>query len=497
MLAYGFSTLQPDRYTSTARVLYTDPAGVTAGADPTRAVDTFVQLAKTEEVLAPVAQDRGFSTTNTLRRTLTVKADINTDIVAVSATAPTAQAAANRANAVAERLVAWRNGARNAQTRARISFYTRQLAAIRDQSSASGSVAAADLRTQLAEARSQLVIPNPELQLVSRGEVPETKASPKPLRNGVIGLLVGLVIGLLVGAARDRLDRRIRSLESLRTVYRWPVLGLIPGGRRSTSSLTNFAGTSRAATAYRSLRTNLTMLDQTAGSRRGGNTDGTPVRGAERHRGRVYVVASACPGEGASLVVANLASAFAGGGQRVLAIGADLLKPDLAEQFGLDGSRTNGLADVLTGESSLTDAVRTVHVPQVWKSGGVLGVLASKRTFADPAILVAGSTMAELVETVRSRFDVVVIEASPLLGAGDAPILAALSDGLLVVASLDRLERDQAGRAAYLLDDLGIEPVGVVVTGYGGEIVEPPATPAAPPKPAPVRRQSSTQPQRV
>jgi Mrp family chromosome partitioning ATPase len=152
---------------------------------------------------------------------------------------------------------------------------------------------------------------------------------------------------------------------------------------------------------------------------------------------------------------------------------------------------------VLIGDASLTDAVRTVHVPQVWKSGGVLGVLASRRTFADPAILVAGSTMAELVETVRTRFDVVLIEASPLLGAGDAPILAALSDGLLVVASLDRLERDQAGRAAYLLDDLGIEPVGVVVTGYGGEIVEPPATPPAPPKPAPVHRQSATQPQRV
>ena len=481
--AYVLSTLAPERYRATARVLFSDQSAAATAGDPTRAVDTFVQLAKTEQVLAPVAKARGFSSTEALRRTLDVKADVNTNVIGITATAPTARAAAARANAVASRLVSWRNASRNDQARARIRFYRQQVAALGSDSAA--AVAGADLRAQLAEARSQLAIPNPELQLVSAANVPRAKASPLPVRNAVIGLLAGLVLGLLVAAARERLDRRIHGLDRLRRVYRWPVLGLIPATRRTRSSgLANFSGTSALASAYRATRTNLGLVDRSAGHER------------DRTRGRVYLVTSACPDEGKTAVVANLASAFAGAGQRVLAVCADLLHPSLHEQFGLDGQRSRGLVDVLAGETPLTEAVRTAHVAQLGRGGGVLGVVASTRSFADPAVLFESRAMADFLDIVRSGFDVVLIEASPLLGAGDTASLAPQTDGVVLVAALDRLELGPADRASALLDTLGIRPLGVVVTGYDGDDSETASTYRAP-ETAPVRRQSAAQPQRV
>lgn len=449
---YLLSLRQSDRYRASAGVLYTasGDSGNIGGGDPARAVDTFVRLATTDDVLAPVARQLALDT-ESIRDATTVTADATANLIDVTASAGTAGDAVRIANGVARGLVDWREANRRRQLQARIAFLRQELDRLAGKTSPSDLAAAADIRTQLSEQQAELSVPSPELTVVSPAARPDDPYSPKPLRNALLGVLAGILLGFGIGMIRDRLDRRLRNVEEVEGAYPWPTLGLVPlneSGRERKAGLADFSQMSGLADSYRNIRTNLSLFTPTDGSH------------------KLWAISSAMPGEGKSAAAANLAAAFASSGQRALAISADLHAPALHEYVNQNLPARPGLIEVLARQVSPSDAAIDAALNGLAAArGGSLHVIGNARLFSDPASLFQTSAMASLLAWARQQYDVVVIDAPPLLYTAEASLLGRLADGLILIARVNHLTRHEARRASRLLGTVKLKPSGVIVTG--------------------------------
>ena len=183
---------------------------------------------------------------------------------------------------------------------------------------------------------------------------------------------------------------------------------------------------------------------------------------------RVIAVSSAVAGEGKSAATANLAAALAATGSKVLAVSADVRWPALHEYF--SSERGVGVIDVLSEESTLRDAARFAPMNgDTSARAGEVTILSNRRRFADPAVLYQSNAMSKLLEQARQSYDFVLLDAPPLLQAGEASVLSQRADAVILVSRLSSLTRDQAQRAIAQLRAMGIEPVGLIVTNQDQE----------------------------
>ena len=243
---------------------------------------------------------------------------------------------------------------------------------------------------------------------IADAEQPTFPSSPKTKRNVLAGGLTGLLLGLLAALARDKLDTRLRSRDQLSPTT--PLLASIENDRsfRVARTVGKPVTSKRAIIrdeALRKLRTNLRFLDV-----------GEPVH--------VIVVTSGLPAEGKTSLSISLARVLAEDGRRVLIVDADMRRPKVATYLAVEGGI--GLSDVLAGTVDLKDAVQSLHA-------GSLDLLASGSTPPNPSELLGSSSMSELIGKLRASYDHVVIDVPPLLPVTDASIVAAQSDGVVLV----------------------------------------------------------------
>jgi capsular exopolysaccharide synthesis family protein len=189
------------------------------------------------------------------------------------------------------------------------------------------------------------------------------------------------------------------------------------------------------AEAFRVLRTNMQFIDVD-------------------HSDRVFVVSSSVPGEGKTTAVTNLAITMALAGQRVALVECDLRRPRVAERLGLDDGV--GTTTVLIGQLSLDEALQ-----QHPDTG--LTVLTAGRRPPNPSELLQSHAMKELIRELRGRFDVVLLDAPPLLPVTDAALLASQADGLLMVVRHGKTSKDQVRLALQRVEAVDGEVVGVVI----------------------------------
>ena len=142
------------------------------------------------------------------------------------------------------------------------------------------------------------------------------------------------------------------------------------------------------------------------------------------------VVISATLGTGKSTVVANLALAAAREGNRVLLIDADFGNQDLTALLtGSASALTDGLTDVISAGLPFTQAIRSIDVGP----DGVLSLLSRGRQPVVAADLLRSPKVKQLFDTVREEFDLVLVDAPPLLQVAYASTLAAYVDGAMVI----------------------------------------------------------------
>jgi receptor protein-tyrosine kinase len=273
--------------------------------------------------------------------------------------------------------------------------------------------------------------------------------SPKVALNLVTAALIGLLIGFGTAVVRDLLDNTVSSTNDIERTIDTPVLASIAydGDVPKHPLLTEAASHAPRVEAFRLLRTNLQFL----------NLDTRP---------KSLVITSAVPGEGKTSTAINLAIALAQTGQRVLLIDGDLRRPRAASVLGLE--RSVGLTTVLVGRSDLQESIQ---------KHGASGVyfLASGPIPPNPTEVLQSKAAQGLFDQLNQMFDMVIIDAPPLLPVSDAAIIARDVDGAILVVRHGKTTKDQLEQARLRLTQVDANLFGVAVNmtpkrnagGYG------------------------------
>ena len=195
---------------------------------------------------------------------------------------------------------------------------------------------------------------------------------------------------------------------------------------------------SPAAEAYRTLRTNIdfSSLDRAI---------------------HTLLVTSVAPHENKSITVANLAVSLAQGDKRTILVDADVRRPALHTLFGLNNDK--GLTSLfIDTKGPIELALQTVNVPN-------LQVLTSGPLPPNPAELLGSQRMLDVIEALKSRADIILFDAPPVIAVTDASVLGTRVDGVLLVVQAGQTRREQAKRAKQQLEKLHIRVIGAVLSG--------------------------------
>jgi capsular exopolysaccharide synthesis family protein len=174
---------------------------------------------------------------------------------------------------------------------------------------------------------------------------------------------------------------------------------------------------------------------------------------------KVVVVTSAVAGEGRTVTALNLACMLAeDAGKRVVVVDADLRKPSLHKLLGIDNQR--GLADYLGGGTMLEMVVQRSRLPNLW-------AMTSGRTPPNPAELLGGKRMDDIVARLRRDYDHVVLDTPAVLANGDAAAIAPRADATLLCVRMESTQREASRKALDVLKKAHAHVVGTVLTAVG------------------------------
>lgn len=275
------------------------------------------------------------------------------------------------------------------------------------------------------------------LSVVTPAVAPATPSAPNTRLNLLLGALLGLCTGVGGAILMSSLDSRIRGEADLRRVTELPILGAIAFDQDATKKplLTQAAPQSSRAESFRQLRTNLQFA----------NVSG---------HAKTVLMTSSLPGEGKSTTALNLAIAIADTGQSVCLIDADLRRPMVDNYMGLD--RNAGLTTALVGSSDVNDLL------QHWGNDD-LYVLTSGQIPPNPSELLGSDQMRQLIARLEQAFDIIVIDAPPLLPVTDAAVLAQHVGGVVMMVSSQKTKRHDLEKSLSAMNLVGANLLGVVL----------------------------------
>ncbi len=287
-------------------------------------------------------------------------------------------------------------------------------------------------------------------QILNPAQPPESPVSPRPIRTGVLALVLGVMLGVGVAFLRDNLDDLIRDEDDAkRAVGDLAILGRIPSGQQDDQRLVTLVEPhAPQAEAYRGLSAAVRFL--LAASRDSGfGADDEPAGS-----GHSVLVTSPDPGDGKTSTATNLAVAAARAGMRVVLVGADMRRPQVHARFGLPSGV--GLSDVIAGDVSISDALVDVGIDNLW-------VLPAGTVPPNPADLLASSRMRALGRFLAAGADLVVVDAPPVLAVADTLELGPHADATIVVVRANHSRRRNLHHALERLDGVGARVSGLVV----------------------------------
>jgi capsular exopolysaccharide synthesis family protein len=301
-------------------------------------------------------------------------------------------------------------------------------------------------------------------QIILKPQEPQFPISPKTDRNILLGAIAGLLLGIGAALLVERLDNVFHSPDELKDRTKLPLLGVIPYNKQlkvitpvitvaemvpaedSTIEKKNrrkpqWYTASPFLESFRSLHTNIRFLGSD-----------TPIHS--------IVISSATPADGKSTIAVHLAQAAAAMGQRVLLVDADLRRPQVHNILGLENKV--GLSNVIATGITAKQAIQRLPM---WDH---LYVLTAGQLPPDPTRLLCSRKMQYLMDQFHAVFDLVIYDTPPTLGLADGRLLAAHTDGVVMVAGLGRTDRSVLMQA---LDGMKVSKatvLGIVANGVKG-----------------------------
>jgi succinoglycan biosynthesis transport protein ExoP len=471
-LAVYLSTRQAELYESSADVLVTKEnfASALSGVpavyeDPYRYIQTQLEVARAPELARHTLDSAGLQDrpAGALLGSSSVAGKADSDVLIFRVTDPDPATATKLATAYARQYTLYRNDLDTSSIKRALREVSARIAEFESLP---------DRDSPLYESYSTLISRREQLRTmdalrtasarVIRPAEFAAQVQPQPVRNGVFGLGLGLILGIGLAFLFHALDTRVRSADEVADRLGLNLLGRIPAPRgrgRKKQKLAMLADShGPMAESFRLIRTNVEFVNL--------------ERGAS-----MVMVSSAVQGEGKSTTAANLAVAFASAGKKVVLVDLDLRRPVLEDLFQLGSSP--GVTDVVLGYSSLEEALQRIAVSDVapdWaiesngrsaSTKGSLEVLGAGLPPPAPAEFLLTDALARLLQDLRDRADLVIIDAPPLLHVGDARALMPRVDAVLLVIRLNTIRRQTLTELRRVIDSSPAATLGFVVTGTG------------------------------
>lgn len=280
--------------------------------------------------------------------------------------------------------------------------------------------------------RIALKIPKNPITIHEEPKMGTDPVSPKVTLYLSLGAVVGLIFGIAIAFFLEYLDTSVKSLEDVERYLQVPVLAVVP---KDVGVLHKQSGMSPDAEAYRILRTNIEF-------------------NRKNPEDNAITIVSGGAGEGKSTTLVNLAYVCAQGGYTTLMIDADLRRPRLHTFFDINNSV--GLTNYLTTDLMLEDVILQTPVDNLYfLPSGILP--------ADAAGILNSRRMSVLIQDVKQRFDLILVDSPPILGVSDASVLASEVDLTMIVVQHRKLPRNMLLRVKHAVENVGGQVIGVVL----------------------------------
>ncbi|MDD4192808.1 MAG: polysaccharide biosynthesis tyrosine autokinase [Mangrovibacterium sp.] len=292
------------------------------------------------------------------------------------------------------------------------------------------------------------------INIVDPAIVPFRPIKPKVPMNLLLGLVIGLALGVGLVFGVEYLDDTIKNADEAKRVMGLPLLAVIPhifsleqdddidkNANIHDPLIAHNEQKSVAAEAFRALRTSVHFS-------------------AINREKKIILLTSSFPGEGKSVISANLAAIFSQTGVKVLIVDCDLRRSTLHEKFGL--CKTPGLSELLTGDIPLPEAIQKTAVPN-------LDMIAAGTTPPNPAELLGSDAMHNFLLSEREKYDHIIVDAPPVLAVTDATLLTAVADIVILVMEAGRVPIKVAQHMKETLSNINAPVAGFVINDKTGK----------------------------
>jgi succinoglycan biosynthesis transport protein ExoP len=278
------------------------------------------------------------------------------------------------------------------------------------------------------------------MRVVDAATEPLRPVKPRIVLTILAGLIGGMMVSLALAFFVSYLDDSIKSQDDVETYLRLPFLGYIPNIKTNSvverDLQAHLHPQSNAAEGFRTIRATIALTHKP-------------------EKFRILSVTSTIPSEGKSLVASNLAIVHAQTGLKTLLVDADLRRPSVHKAYQLHSPV--GLSAFLSKETDkLDDLIHKTEVPN-------LDVVCCGAVPATPSELIGSPKMMEFLDSMRKRYDRVVLDCPPISAVSDPLIISAMSDGVVYVTKFNKIRREHGRRSVQRIQDAGIHILGVVV----------------------------------
>ena len=257
--------------------------------------------------------------------------------------------------------------------------------------------------------------------------------------------MVALVAGIVAAAGmvflRFQFDDSVRVPEDIEAKLRLPLLGVIPRTTDIDPDLAMTDPKSPISEGYNSLRSSLLYA----------SANGLP---------KTMLITSSQPSEGKSTTSLAIAIGLARLGRKVILLDVDLRRPALHRMLGLGASNESyGMSSLLASQDPMEQAIRQTEYEN-------LSAITAGPLPPSPTELLGSARMEQVLEQLTHMFDVVILDSPPVLGLADAPLMAALVDGVILVVQSDRSRRGSLKSSLRRLRAMRTDILGAVLTMF-------------------------------
>ena len=231
---------------------------------------------------------------------------------------------------------------------------------------------------------------------------------PKTSINYILALLIGFILPLIVIFILVLLDNNINAAEDIIKQTNIPIIGVI-GKKNTDNNLSVFEKSkSPLAESFRAIRSSLQFL----------------YKKQKGDHAKIVMLTSSISGEGKTFCSINLATVFALSEKKTVIVGLDLRKPRIFGDFKIDN--IVGVVNYLIGQKTIDEVIQSTDIPY-------LDLITSGPIPPNPAELLMGESMKEMIEELKLRYDYIILDTPPVGLVSDALELARYCDATLYV----------------------------------------------------------------